>query len=54
MRHADFIIALPTAEIEKDVRVILWNERLLDVLGQVVIMLAGVFGVVVLFKERKK
>jgi NADH-quinone oxidoreductase subunit J len=37
-----------------DVRNLLWKERMLDLLGQVVIILVGVFGVVVLFKERSK
>jgi NADH-quinone oxidoreductase subunit J len=34
-----------------DVRRVLWTERPLDLFGQVVILLAGAFGVVVLFKE---
>ncbi|MDD5482400.1 MAG: hypothetical protein PHP98_01925 [Kiritimatiellae bacterium] len=37
-----------------DVRKVLWEERALDLLGQVAVLLAGVFGVVVLFKERQK
>lgn len=37
-----------------DVRHILWNVRHLDLLGQVIILLVGVFGVVVLFKETKE
>lgn len=35
-----------------DVRNVLWNMRPTDLLGQVIIILAGVFGVVVLFKEK--
>jgi NADH-quinone oxidoreductase subunit J len=31
----------------------LWNIRQLDILGQIIIILAGVFGIVVLFKERE-
>jgi NADH:ubiquinone oxidoreductase subunit 6 (subunit J) len=31
----------------------LWNVRQLDLLGQIIIILAGVFGVVVLFKDRR-
>jgi NADH-quinone oxidoreductase subunit J len=42
---------LPVSVAESDVRVVLWNLRHLDLLGQVIILLAGVFGVVVLFKE---
>ena len=37
-----------------DVRSLLWNSRPLDLFGQIVIVLAGVFGIVVLFKESKK
>jgi NADH-quinone oxidoreductase subunit J len=37
-----------------DVRLVLWTERHLDLLGQVTVLLAGAFGVVVLFKELKK
>jgi len=36
-----------------DVRIILWNLRHLDLLGQIVILLGGAFGVVTLFKEWK-
>jgi NADH-quinone oxidoreductase subunit J len=35
-------------------REVLWGERRTDLLGQVVILLAGVLGVIVLFKERRK
>ena len=37
-----------------DVREVLWNVRHLDLFGQIIIMLAGAFGVVILFRERKK
>ena len=33
-----------------DVRHVLWDMRRLDLIGQIVVMLAGVFGVLVLFK----
>jgi multisubunit Na+/H+ antiporter MnhB subunit len=33
---------------------ILWNVRHLDILGQVIVLLAGAFGVAILFKERRK
>jgi NADH-quinone oxidoreductase subunit J len=42
---------LPAAE--NDVRTVLWDLRRLDQLGQVVILLTGAFGVIVLFKEWK-
>jgi hypothetical protein len=34
-----------------DVKTILWNLRHLDLLGQILILLGGTFGVVVLVKE---
>lgn len=37
-----------------DVRDVLWNKRHLDLLGQVVVLLAAALGVVVLFKEQKR
>jgi NADH-quinone oxidoreductase subunit J len=40
-----------TAPSENDVRIIMWNMRHLDMLGQIVILLAGAFGVVSLFKD---
>jgi NADH-quinone oxidoreductase subunit J len=47
-------LKIPLATGSSDVRNVLWNLRHLDLLGQVVIILAGVFGVVVLFKEPKR
>lgn len=37
-----------------DVRTVLWTQRHMDLLGQVTILLAGAFGVVVLFKGIQK
>jgi NADH-quinone oxidoreductase subunit J len=37
-----------------DVRKVLWTSRHLDLLGQIAVLVAGAFGVVVLFKEAKK
>lgn len=51
--HLPMDFNLPKQPSENDVRIILWNLRHLDLLGQIVILLAGSFGVVVLFKERK-
>lgn len=45
--------APPQAEGE-DVRFILWHLRQFDLLGQIIILFTGVFGVVILFKERSK
>ena len=38
----------------EDVRSLLWDSRTLDLFGQIVIVLAGVFGTVILFRENKK
>ena len=35
-----------------DVRHVLWNERRFDLVGQILILLTGVYGVAVLFKEK--
>jgi len=48
------ILGLPQLSEQFDVRFLLWNYRHLDLLGQIAIILAGVFGVVMLFKEPKK
>jgi len=45
---------LPAPEAVGDVRFVLWNLRGLDLLGQIIVLLVGVFGVVILFRERKK
>lgn len=47
-------ITLPAPQAQSDVRLVLWHLRQFDLIGQVIILLTGVFGVVVLFKERKK
>jgi NADH-quinone oxidoreductase subunit J len=31
----------------------IWNKRQIDIVGQIIVILSGVFGVVVLFKENK-
>lgn len=36
----------------EDVRNVMWNLRQFDLLGQIFIILAGVFGIVLLFKEK--
>lgn len=50
LEYADFPVATSAG---KDVRAVLWTERHLDLIGQVTVLLAGAFGVVVLFKEKK-
>jgi len=49
-----FNIPLPAPEVQTDMRLALWHLRSLDVLGQVIVLLVGVFGVVILFKEKRK
>ena len=46
-------IKSPNAAPEPEVRFLLWNLRQLDIVGQIIIILAGVFGVAILFKERQ-
>ncbi len=48
----DFTLTAP--EIQRDARIVLWNQRPLDILGQIIMLLTGVFGIVILFKEAKK
>lgn len=43
--------ATAEAMLVQDVRIILWNLRQLDLFGQIIVLLAGVFGAVILFKE---
>jgi NADH-quinone oxidoreductase subunit J len=47
-------LQLPPPEAENDMRIVLWDLRCLDVIGQVIILLSGAFGVVILFKESDK
>jgi NADH-quinone oxidoreductase subunit J len=49
--HAERIAVPLSGEVE-GVRQALWSMRRLDLLGQILIILAGVFGVVVLFKGK--
>ena len=51
MKH-DFIMA-SVPQLQPDVRTLLWNFRRLDLLGQVIILIAGALGVVILFEEKK-
>lgn len=45
---------LPMPEAETDVRNVMWNVRQIDLLGQIIILLTGVFGVVIFFKRKTK
>lgn len=44
----------PFATIGTDVRSVLWNLRQADIIGQILILLVGVFGIIILFKDKKK
>lgn len=48
------LLQAPLPETVKDVRVVLWDLRRVDMLGQIIILLTGAFGVVILFKDRIK
>jgi hypothetical protein len=52
MPHINISFALNTAGLEMPAQEILWNDRSTDVLGHIIIILVGVFGVVILFKGR--
>jgi len=43
----------PSGTEEAGVRVVLWNIRHIDVLGQIVILLAGAFAVIIFLKESR-
>ena len=45
-------VTAPVAVAAESSRDLLWSLRRLDVVGQLVILFVGVFGVVILFKER--
>ena len=45
---------LPQEAVEMDARNVLWNMRQLDLFGQILLILAGAFGIVILFKEKIK
>ena len=51
--HIPLTFNLPAPPAEDNVNIILWRLRHLDLLGQIVILLAGAFGVVIFFRERK-
>ena len=51
--HFQTTFNLPAQTEVNNVKIILWNLRHLDLLGQIVILLTGAFGVVILFKEWK-
>lgn len=46
--------ALLSKPAETNMRLVLWGQRQLDLFGQVVVLLVGIFGVVVLLKEKNR
>ncbi len=53
----DFISALKGTQVNLDFSAqgsAIWDKRSIDILGQVIVLLSGAFGVVVLFKERNQ
>lgn len=54
VRIKNNIITPPAAEIVTDVRRVMWNMRQLDMIGQILVVIVGALGVVILFEERGK
>ena len=50
--HVDGTLITNVAASGLKVQDVLWGKRQLDIFGQIAIILAGVFGIVVFFKER--
>jgi NADH-quinone oxidoreductase subunit J len=50
-KETGFNLLLPVDIVSDDVKSVLWSLRQTDIIGQIIIILTGVFGVVVLFKE---
>ena len=50
----DVGMTAPVTAPGHDVRYILWSLRQLDLFGQIIIIVAGALGVVILFEERNK
>jgi hypothetical protein len=46
-------LQLSVGENVSDMRQVLWNMRQLDMFGQIILIVAGALGVVVLFTENK-
>ena len=48
------IITQPAVDAITDVRQVMWNVRLLDMFGQIIVIIIGALGVVILFEERRR
>lgn len=49
-----FALYFPFTTNGTDVRSVLWNLRQADIVGQILILLVGVLGIIILFKDKKK
>jgi multisubunit Na+/H+ antiporter MnhB subunit len=47
-------VSLPWSGQIDDVRLILWDYRRIYLFGQIVVLLAGAYGVLILFRRREK
>lgn len=52
--NVEIHLKLPLPATQHNVRQVLWNSRQLDLVGQIIILLAGVIGIVILLKEKGK
>jgi NADH:ubiquinone oxidoreductase subunit 6 (subunit J) len=52
--HVPLPIAPPDPAAATDVRIVLWNLRHVDLLGQIAVLAAGAFGVVILVRGTKR
>lgn len=48
------IIVPSAADTITDVRQVMWNARQLDMFGQIIVIIIGALGVVILFEERRR
>lgn len=56
LTRSQWAVNLPAAKLQENVKVgeVLWKNRGLDLIGQIILLLVGAFGVVVLFKRGKE
>ncbi len=52
--HVPLNLTLPWPGAAADVRKVMWEARRFDVFGQILVLLAGAFGVIILFKGSEK
>lgn len=48
------LIVPPATDTVTDVRQVMWNLRQLDMFGQIIIIIIGALGVIILFEERRR